>query len=55
MMDFKKAGKFVLPVAGFLLTMAASVVNSKSQDEKMKETIAEKVAEALANQDKGES
>lgn len=55
MFNIKNAGKFVLPVAGMLLTLAASVVNGKNQDSKMEETVAKKVAEALANQNKGES
>lgn len=55
MFDIKNAGKYVLPVAGAILTVAASIVSNKNQDAKMNEAVAEKVAEALSKQAKGES
>lgn len=47
-MDIKKIGKVLLPVASIALTIAASIVSNKQQEE----TIAKKVAEALENQTK---
>lgn len=46
--DFKQIGKVALPFAGILLTLASSVVANKQTEE----TIAKKVAEALADQAK---
>jgi hypothetical protein len=37
---------------GAALTLGSSIVNAKNQDDKMKETIAKEVAEALKNQAK---
>ena len=54
-MNFKNFGKIILPVAGVVLTIASSIVNTKTQDAKMDATIGKKVAEALADQAKGES
>ena len=44
--------KYLMMGLGAALTLGANLVNSKNQDDKMKETIAEKVAEALNNQAK---
>ena len=46
--DFKRIGKAVLPVASLLLTLASTIVSNKQTEE----TIAKKVAEALADQAK---
>lgn len=51
-MDKKLVGKYLMMGLGTALTLAASLVNSRNQDVKMEETIAEKVAEALKNQAK---
>lgn len=51
-MDKKLVGKYVMMGLGAALTLASTLVNQKNQDDQMKETIAEKVAEALANQTK---
>ena len=51
-MDKAKVGKYLMLGLGAALTLGANLVNSKNQDDKMKETIAEKVAEALENQAK---
>lgn len=51
-MDKKLVGKYLMMALGTGLTLAASLVNSRNQDVKMEETIAEKVAEALKNQTK---
>lgn len=51
-MDKRKAGKYLMMALGAALTLGSSLVNAKNQDDKMKETIAEKVAEALQNQTK---
>lgn len=47
-MDKAKMTKYVMLGLGAALTLGANLVNAKNQDDKMKETIAEKVAEALA-------
>jgi uncharacterized protein YejL (UPF0352 family) len=52
MMDKKMIGKYAMMALGAALTLGANLVNTKNQDDKMKETIAEKVAEALQNQTK---
>lgn len=46
-MDKAKITKYVMLGVGAALTLGANLVNAKNQDNKMKETIAEKVAEAL--------
>jgi 2-keto-3-deoxy-6-phosphogluconate aldolase len=46
-MDKAKITKYVMLGLGAALTLGANLVNAKNQDDKMKETIAEKVAEAL--------
>lgn len=51
-MDKAKVGKYVMLGLGAVLTLGSSLVNAKNQDAKMKETIAEQVKEALANQAK---
>ena len=52
-LDFSKAGKYVLPVAGLLLGVASNIVNGKNQDAKLNELVEKKVTEALTNQAKG--
>lgn len=49
-MDKKAVGKYLMLALGAALTVGSSLVNAKNQDSKMKETIAEQVAEALKNQ-----
>ena len=49
-MDKQKLVKYGMLALGTVLSLGASFVNAKNQDDKMKETIAEKVAEALKNQ-----
>lgn len=44
--------KYLMTGLGVALTIGANLVNAKNQDAKMKETIAEQVAEALKNQTK---
>lgn len=51
-MDKAKVLKVVMSIGAGLLTVGASLINSKLQDDKMNETVAEKVAEALNNQAK---
>ena len=53
-MEFDKAktAKILMTALGVGLTLASSLVNSKNQDEKMKEMVSQKVAEAFANQTK---
>ena len=51
-MDKTKVTKYLMMGLGAALTLGANLVNAKNQDDKMKETIAEKVAEALKNQTK---
>ena len=51
-MDKKQIGKYLMLGLGAALTLGSSLVNAKNQDAKMKETIAEQVKEALANQAK---
>ena len=48
-MDKKQIGKYVMMFLGAVLTLGANLVNAKNQDDKMKETVAEKVKEALEN------
>ena len=48
-MDKKQIGNTLMWVLGAVLTLGSSIVNSKIQDEKMKEAVAEQVKEALAN------
>ena len=47
------AKKVILPLAGIVLTVLTNAINTKTQDEKMKETVSELVAKELAK--KGES
>lgn len=49
-MDKKQIGKYIMMGLGAALTLGANLVNTKNQDDKMKETVAEKVKEALENQ-----
>jgi hypothetical protein len=49
-MDKTKVTKYIMTGLGVALTLGANIVNSKNQDDKMKETIAEKVREELQNQ-----
>ena len=51
-MDKTKVTKYLMLGLGALLTIGANLVNTKNQDNKMNETIAEKVKEALENQAK---
>ena len=51
-MDKAKITKYLMLGLGAALTLGANLVNAKNQDDKMKETIAEKVAEALSDQTK---
>lgn len=51
-MDKKAIGKYLMLGLGAALTLGSSLVNSRNQDIKMKETIAAKVAEELKNQAK---
>lgn len=51
-MDKRQLGKYAMLALGAALTLGSSLVNAKNQDDKMKETIAEQVAEALKNQTK---
>lgn len=51
-MDKKQIGKYLMLALGAALTLGSSLVNAKNQDDKMKETVAEQVAEALKNQAK---
>lgn len=51
-MDKQQITKYLMLGLGAALTLGANLVNAKNQDDKMKETIAEKVAEALNNQTK---
>ena len=49
-MNKQQITKYLMVGLGAALTLGANLVNAKNQDDKMKETIAEKVAEALKNQ-----
>ena len=51
-MDKTKVTKYLMIGLGAALTLGANLVNAKNNDDKMKETIAEKVAEAINNQAK---
>ena len=51
-MNKQQITKYLMVGLGAALTLGANLVNAKNQDDKMKETIAEKVAEALNNQTK---
>lgn len=51
-MNFKNIGKVILPVGAAVLTLVSAVVNNKNQEAQMNKAVAEKVAEALANQTK---
>lgn len=51
-MNKQQITKYLMIGLGAALTLGANLVNAKNQDDKMKETIAEKVAEALNNQTK---
>lgn len=51
-MDKSKMVKVGLSVLGMALTIGSTLVNDKVKDNKLEETIAEKVKEALANQEK---
>lgn len=48
----KQVTKYLMLGLGAALTLGANLVNTKNQDKKMEETIATKVAEALAKQTK---
>lgn len=52
MVDKTKVTKYLMLGLGAALTLGANLVNSKNQDNKMNETIAVKVKEALENQTK---
>jgi 2-keto-3-deoxy-6-phosphogluconate aldolase len=52
MVDKTKVTKYLMLGLGAVLTIGANLVNTKNQDNKMNETIAEKVKEALENQTK---
>lgn len=49
-MDKSKMVKVGLSVLGMALTIGSTLVNDKVKDNKLEETVAEKVKEALANQ-----
>lgn len=51
-MDKSKMVKVGLSVLGMALTIGSTLVNDKVKDNKLEETVAEKVKEALANQAK---
>lgn len=51
-MDKSKMVKVGLSALGMLLTIGSTLVNDKVKDNKLEETVAEKVKEALANQAK---
>lgn len=51
-MDKRQIGKYLMLALGAALTLGSSLVNAKNQDDKMKEAVAEQVAEALKNQAK---
>lgn len=51
-MDKEKLIKFGMLGLGALLSIGASLVNGKNQDDKMKETVKNEVAEYFANQAK---
>lgn len=51
-MDKAKLGKILLSVGGMALMVVSNIVNTKVQDDKMKDTIAAQVKEELANQAK---
>lgn len=51
-MDKSKMIKVGLSVLGMVLTIGSTLVNDKVKDNKLEETVAEKVKEALANQEK---
>ena len=46
-MDKQQVTKYLMLGLGAALTLGANLVNAKNQDDKMNETIAKKVAEAL--------
>lgn len=52
-MNKEQIGKYLMLALGTGLTLAASLVNGRNQDVKMKEAVAEEVAEQLKNQAKG--
>lgn len=51
--DLKNIGKAMLPIGALVLSFASTIVSNKVNEKQMESTIAEKVAEALANQTKG--
>ena len=51
-MNKEQIGKYLMMGLGAALTIGSSIVNAKNQENKMNETIAEKVKEALENQAK---
>lgn len=51
-MNKQQVTKYLMMGLGAALTIGANLVNAKNQDDKMKETIAEKVAEALNDRTK---
>lgn len=51
-MDKAKVLKTALSIGGTVLMGVATLIQNKVADDKLKETVAEKVAEALANQAK---
>lgn len=51
-MDKAKLAKLALSALGVGLTLVSTMVNDKVKDTKLEETVAKKVAEALADQAK---
>lgn len=51
-MNKEQITKYLMLGLGAALTIGANIVNAKNQDDKMKETIANEVAEALKAQAK---
>ena len=48
-MNITKVGKLALAALGMVMTVGSTMINDKIKDQKMEETIAKKVAEALQN------
>ena len=51
-MDKKLVTKYLMMGLGAALSLGASLINAKNQEDQMNETIAKKVAEALNDQTK---
>jgi hypothetical protein len=51
-MNKQKIGKYLMMALGAALTLGSALVNEKNQEATIKETVAEKVAEALQGQAK---